>query len=384
MKDKTDLKSSTSAFVVSLAVHGAILLAVGGYVVFEGVIPNTPFVAVGGPVGMNDEEVLPEPESTPDSPDVPAVANDLTPSLEASGDASASTSEDILLFAGPNPTFTLPPAIGPASAIPTIGAGSGVQGNASTTAITPVSSTAVKTLFGSSEQMQSALKGQLYDLTKARDGQPLEGAARRRFEDIIQEFCEKNMNLAVLRDYYRARQVFYTSSFCIPASESDLAPKSFGVEGEIRSGSWLIVYTGTISPPKTGDYRFVGFGDDYLFVKLGNAIVLDGSGYVVGGRKLNSWIKTNPNERIIDYRAYGTWIRLEEGTTYPITVAYGDQGSRFSVILMVEEKGKKYATLRDEPILPLFLTQRPERGQLTPVQGADMEARSPIFKATPE
>lgn len=141
--------TSLGAFALSVLAHGAVLLIVGGYVVFEGVIPKSPFIAAEGNVDAMDTEVLPPMEEPQDTLTLPPVTSEMATTNEnpAIGEA---TSSDLIVSTGSNPTFTLPPAVGVPTTTPKLGFGSGTSGNSDGKGGGGPKGTIVRNLFGSS------------------------------------------------------------------------------------------------------------------------------------------------------------------------------------------------------------------------------------------
>lgn len=119
--------ASWGAFALSLAIHSAVLLLVGGYVVYQGVVPKAPFVSVDTPlVEAAESEVLPEPEEAAGMPDAPQLPAESALTAEASPLEPTEASHDLIVSSASNPLFTLPPAAGGPVAV--VGLGSGLGG----------------------------------------------------------------------------------------------------------------------------------------------------------------------------------------------------------------------------------------------------------------
>jgi hypothetical protein len=172
-------KTALGAFALSVLAHGAVLLAVGGYVIFEGVIPKSPFLSTEGAVEATDSEVLPPLEEPMDSPSLPPSTSEMAVSQPspASGEA---TSSDILVSTGLNSSFSLPPAVGLPTANPKLGFGSGTSGSGTGTG--GPKGNVVRTLFGSSPTARRIAF--LVDYSGSMEG-ALRTAMEKRLEESL-------------------------------------------------------------------------------------------------------------------------------------------------------------------------------------------------------
>lgn len=188
---------------------------------------------------------------------------------------------------------------------------------------------------------------------------PDQGDRTRLFVRTLDSFLER-WDERVLQDFYRAPSPLGTTQFFIPSMSAALAPAAFEVAKEVQPTMWVIHYKGSCVSPRSGTFRFVGFGDDILLVRLAGRLVFDGcitkfnsaaaiSKEVVGKRSEGKGFKTT---------FYGgDWFTLEEGRSYPMEVLLGEQpGGVFKAYLMIQQKDVEYP-MRPEnlgPVLPLF------------------------------
>jgi len=382
-------KASLGAFALSLIVHGAVILLVGSYVVFEGVIPKSPFIAVEGAVNAPGDEI-PEPEQPQELMDTPAApTSELNLPREAATSGEA-TSADIIVSSGANPSFSLPPAVAAPSATPKLGFGSGTRGNAEGRGTGSPQGGIVRSLFGATESAPSTLKGTLYDLKQTRGGKP----AKADYLALTNEYSQK-WDAGVFRDYYKVDTSLYATHLFIPLLKASEAPKAFKVEDKVQPSQWVIVYEGTFTAPASETYRFVGYADDILMVGVNGQLVLDGSRPTIGFDKnlgaASAW-KVTP-DTLLRHKigngqlAYGDWIPMQAGQTNQIQILLGERpGGFFCGFLFIQEKGKKYETdpkSGNRPILPLFRTQMAEislPADTNPANIPQYEPRGPVFR----
>ena len=234
-------------------------------------------------------------------------------------------------------------------------------------------------LFGGNKSMGgNELTGTFYDLKQTKKGEPT-NIDTGKYDAVIQRFL-RSWNERIFRDYFSAPKKKYATAFMMPTMRADVAPESFGVANEVKPKLWLAHYTGLISAPKTGRYRFCGQGDDILYVRVKNRLVLDASWPNVQGR-LSGWTSDDGDNRKFQLgnnkMVIGDWINLTEGKPVKIEILLGERpGGLFCCQLVIEEKGKVYRQAPytyeegDEtqtgtrPVLPVFkLTDIPKELQ---------------------
>jgi len=99
----------------------------------------------------------------------------------------------------------------------------------------------------------------------------------KREQDVIREYVTGGWNQAVLDRYYKAPVTLSAAQMFTPEVPSEEATKAFHVADKVIAKRWVAHYHTTIVPPEAGRFRFIGFGDDFLIVRLGQDNVLDGS-----------------------------------------------------------------------------------------------------------
>ena len=213
-------------------------------------------------------------------------------------------------------------------------------------------------LFGSSRGSGNEFVGTLYDLKLDRDQEPVEMSPELYFEELGR-FCG-SWNESRLNKYFKAPRQKYATVFYFPEINADEAPKAFGVEDVVKPELWVIHYKGTIAAPETGEYRFWGYGDDVLIVRVGRQERLQANW---NDRKAISWSSDDDMDQ--QYKVFGQrplfigdWFRLDKGKEVPVDILVGEcSGNKFACALLIEKKGSSYATSASGgPLLPLFKT----------------------------
>lgn len=261
--------------------------------------------------------------------------------------------------------------------------------------------------LGSGTAGGSALEGTFYDLKQTKNGAPTglkEGAAEQnKIIEVLSGFFQRNWSPAALSRYYVSKTKLFASNFYLPVALADYGPIAYKVGSPdqpkekwvCKPSAWLAVYRGKVRAPKSGKFRFIGTGDDFLAVRFDKKTVLD-----AGYRLPTLWDKANPRACWVsgsgdlkNYQALlksgrdrnrkdyelinsipeckiwnnelggltgGTIFEVKEGQTYPIEIAISEiPGGKFGFVLFIEDvtngknsKAKKYDLFRTNFSLP--------------------------------
>ena len=254
-----------------------------------------------------------------------------------------------------------------------------------------------KSGLGSKEGGGSTLEGTFYDLKKYKNGKlsGLKGGAENQ-DAVIAELASffSSWNKSAVDKYYQGKHHLYASSWYLPVAKAEYGPIAFGVgdpkekdfkKWECEPSAWLAVYRGEVVAPKSGYFRFIGTGDDFLAVRFNKKTVLD-----AGYRLPTRWDKSNPRRAWVsghgdgeNFRAEiaggkdkarskykfikgipgcrvwddelggliaGTPFKVEEFENYPIEIAISEiPGGKFGFVLFIEEVDSKGNPVDDTP-----------------------------------
>jgi hypothetical protein len=225
--------------------------------------------------------------------------------------------------------------------------------------------------FGSVTGSGNQFIGYFYDLKQTTDRKPT-GMTMEKWRRFTSQYVNHGWDDAQLATYFRSKTPLYTSIYAISTRLSEEAPKAFGLASEVRPAMWLIRYHAKVSPPSAGDYRFVGFGDDVLEVRVNQALVLDAGWISMSSRAdvhqplptvwSTQYSKIFDNKERLPgmgptngFLKRGSTFHVEAAESVDIDVLMGDQGGFCSYYLLIEKVGDPYDKLPDgTPLLPFF------------------------------
>lgn len=232
--------------------------------------------------------------------------------------------------------------------------------------------------LGSGTAGGSALTGNLYDIKRTRTGSaPRDGIKlnaeghvvvddQYKLLEAVHNFT-KNWSAGTLDRYYKAKKPLFASNFMMPSCNSGYAPIAFGEdEKTFKPAAWVLVYRGKVRAPKTGKFRFIGVGDDFLGVRFDRKTVLE-AGWIIpstyqkgkyenvgtskaykdaikaGTDSKHRGYQIIPMDGISNWNAGpgglvgGTVFDVKEGQVYPIEICMSEIGGLFGFALLIEE-----------------------------------------------
>ncbi len=232
----------------------------------------------------------------------------------------------------------------------------------------------------------STLTGRFYDLKQpiAENARPL---SKHTVVSFIKEFMDAGWDSSKLEQYYSPEVELAAPYFYLPRCKASYAPEAFDCnEGDqkkhVRPLDWVVHYTGTVTAPESGTYRFVGMGDDTIVVRFNKRLVLE-SGWSIPtsnhmtlgttrayqqnitspalGRALYQYQSTPHWNSVLGGIASGTTFKVEKGKQYPIELLISEiPGNEFGFCLFIEKiEGKApngQFSPAESPTLALFRT----------------------------
>jgi len=333
-------KRSPTAFLVSFLVHFAIFMIAGGLIVFS---------------VIDKEEAQFVPPAKVERPKMelkkPRVKMKETAKPRA-------TTRIVSKNVASMPDIQLPEISS---------AGSGIGGGVGGYELVP--DVEEMSMFGgaSSVAVGNDFEGTFYSLRYDRRGEET-SVDDPEYINTIRRFVDLDWNPYVFAPYYRSPQKLYTTHIFIPTISSEFGPSNFGIPAgpAFDPYLWCVHYKGKIMRKEGGRFRFWGFGDDVLLVRVNGKVVLNAS-YGDFRTELCEWERHDE-----DYKYYmghaqaavGDWFELEPGVPVEMEVLIGEiPGGLFCAYLVVEDQAEDYAqNQQGMPILPVFKTAEiPER-----------------------
>lgn len=211
-----------------------------------------------------------------------------------------------------------------------------------------------------------------------------------------------------IEQYYCYPQRLYKSNIYVSPTSSSSVIRSFNDNNASVSG-WVAIHSGYVVAPFTGNFRFVGCGDDALVIRFNQKLVFDYGYYSLSlGKKIsgpsdcNEIATANQGRRLLPEKgvytdklevyypnafgkhgvAKGLPISVKMGSVYPIEILYADvEGGQFALALFVERLDSNGKPLKNNPEkLPLFCTSSELPKYIENNDFPDFDKDSPIWR----
>ena len=233
------------------------------------------------------------------------------------------------------------------------------------------------TVFGSGQTVGNDLVGTFYDFKRDQRGKPLmAGMDTDKYHDLLMDFFRSGWRPTEFSRYYHSPKKLYATTFMVPPIFSAAAPAAFG-EPDTGGWCWAVHYKGQLVYKEDITFRFWGFADDIMLVRVDGKIVLsacwhDRPDNPRGGITSQVyfsplWQTSSPDSFRYwlgnNSSVVGDWITLKAGDPVDMDVLIGEApGGIFCSMLMVEVKGEEYETgPQGNPVLPIFKTAEVSR-----------------------
>lgn len=228
-------------------------------------------------------------------------------------------------------------------------------------------------MFGSSKT--GGLIGTLYDLKQDRKRKDLvygPGSNDRIqiAKEAIETITDKRYKIDAFDDWYQSKKKLGFTYLAIPSIHATEGPKAFDVERYVKPSGWLVHYTGTISAPASGQWRFAGVFDDILIVRINGKTVFESS----FGRYDPKWLPEDKTTHPSPFKksiSYGDWVRIKEAR---IDILIAEvPGGWVGGTLLIQKRGEKYEEQDGRPILPVFSVVKLSKKDWKRLEGSEFE-----------
>lgn len=263
------------------------------------------------------------------------------------------------------------------------------------------------------------LEGTLYDFEQLSSGKRV-SEDRKGFMKLLNRFIAKGWDTKLFDKYYRSSGKIYFDRVNLPHNYMTAGIKLYN-DPHVRGAKWCLHLTGKVKAPKTGTFRFVGYGDDYLVVRFNRENVFDYGFCQVSIPMISSWkedlkwydemlgrdinksiknelIKAGVNIPPVSFYEYsdiprinkqlgglvgGKKFQVEEGKVYPIEIIVGEvNGGHHGYALLIEDldnpPNKKDRS--GSPIFPLFRTSDMDIRTIFPGQKVNCDQQGPVWE----
>lgn len=269
------------------------------------------------------------------------------------------------------------------------------------------------TVIGGGQNVEGCLIGILVDLKRDGDGNKISYDKNKSWGQL-KELAAANFSAKALSKYYVPnKKVALTKVNISPSTLAEVGPECFGAKDFGGSG-WMAYYVGELKPVEKARYRFVGYFDEFIVVKINGKVVLESAWGYGMQHKLNPSTNAGPvagwkpsdSEYVGKWQApqgnslmtVGDWFEADVNKPLKIEIALGEtQGGICCGALLIQKEGVEYEKIitkmtvdgkervMERLKLPLFAS-RPlsvaEKDKIA-ADGYKFMVESPVFNGRP-
>ncbi len=156
----------------------------------------------------------------------------------------------------------------------------------------------------------------------------------------------------------------------IAGSHRSLAER-LGLSKKANQHGWMVWYSGQVTPPAPGRYRFWGYADNHLLVAIDGQVRLEASRFDTSFREDLTGVHRHSHPSLPCLNSHagfssGEWFDIGDETSVEIDILFGEMSNNHtSGLLLIERQGQTYEeTVWGQPRWPIFLTTQPSREQV--------------------
>ncbi len=232
------------------------------------------------------------------------------------------------------------------------------------------------TLIKGGQNVDGCLIGVLVDLKRDGEGNRNDYSGSKSWE-FLKGIAAGGFSAEALAKFYVPnKKVALTKVLIDPSTSADDGPKAFGANDFGGSG-WMAYYTGELKPTEKARYRFAGYFDEFMVVKINGKVVLEaswghgpqdrrgsGSASAASGRitgwaphdseLVGKWASPQHNSWLV----VGDWFDADPSKILKMELALGEtQGGKCGGCLLIQKEGEEYPKDGGRPILPIFASR---------------------------
>ena len=217
------------------------------------------------------------------------------------------------------------------------------------------------------QNLDGCLIGTIIDFKKNGKGEDRPDWLKTYNADA-RSLIENNFSQGSLFKFHVPQKNVALTHLWIPPQPAGNGPKAFGVADTVKPSGFVVYYTGSLASYKKGRWRFWGYFDDFLFVRVNGRIVFDSNGCDGKASPRSDWKSSAPNEigkAWCPQKGWGKmapsdWFELQPNKPVKIELMIGEHpGGVVGGLLLIEESGVSYPKNTDGTVAYPIFTMRP-------------------------
>lgn len=237
--------------------------------------------------------------------------------------------------------------------------------------------TQIKT--GKVQDLEGALLGAIIDMKTTNDpdnpaGKDIGYTGWREFIPRLKTCLQGNFSDDACKGVRKLPKRVAMSTLFIKAQPAKNGPLAFGLtEKEMKPSGWLVYYVGEITPTEKARYRFWGYFDDYMLIRINGKVVWEYSWPCQSDKNAGACTGWKPDAETISliskvqYRSPqagaklmpSDWWEARPGQKIKIEIGISEvPGGACGGLLCIEKEGETYEMFKGQPVFPIFATRK--------------------------
>jgi len=306
-----------------------------------------------------------------DTPDPPEEEIDMTQDIDVTVDVAADVpTPDMASPAPPSPDPGGEPD--KVAAAPSPVTMSAVSGTVKMRGLGDGASGGFGTLIGNGGKAQNTegcLIGIIIDFKGNPDGSPRKEYSTGGYWQDSKTLVDGNFSPASMSKFHVPQKRVALNHLFIQEQNAANGPSAFGVADVMKPSGFAVYYSGNIRPTEKARYRFVGYFDDMMVVRIDRKVVLeDNWGHKKPGKKgaVTGWASSSPDngkwasiQGMASPLTVGDWFEVKPGKDVFVEVLCGEcPGGKIGGVLLIQKEGETYETGNSgRPLMPIFASR---------------------------
>lgn len=230
---------------------------------------------------------------------------------------------------------------------------------------------------GKSQDLNGALIGIIMDMKTANDpsdpkGKKLGYNGWGNFRERLKKCINGNFSTAACSHVRTLPKRVALSSLFVPVCPAAKGPEAFGVGDLVEPMGWVAYYSGEITATEKARYRFWGYFDDYMLIRINNKVVFEWDWPLNNLKYAGSCTGWKPNAPDADklvgkYKAaqhstalgFSDWWEVKPGQKLKVEIVCSEvPGGACGGLLCIEKEGEKYEMNAGQPVFPIFSSRK--------------------------
>ncbi len=232
---------------------------------------------------------------------------------------------------------------------------------------------------GKPQDLEGALLGAIIDMKTTNDpgnpaGKDIGYSGWKEFIPRLKTCLQGNFSDDACKGVRKLPKRVAMSTLFIKAQPAKNGPLAFGLtEKEMKPSGWVVYYVGEITPTEKARYRFWGYFDDYMLIRINGKVVWEYSWPCQSEKNAGACTGWQPDAETksliskVQYRSPqagaklmpSDWWEARPGTKIKIEIAISEvPGGACGGLLCIEKEGETYEMYKGQPAFPIFATRK--------------------------